>query len=301
VWVEHRSEPLHRRSREPFSGGSRHAHAGPRPRYILGTRLDEALAAAPVVASLLALASIGWLLMVSDHEAGIGLMGMGAAGYLAAWTVMTAAMMLPAFSWFAVGYLAAIRRARGYPAGLAAILGVAFGYSAVWVASGAAALGVAWTLDGIGSRWPSSAPWIGAAVLVIAGVFQLSALKDRCLARCRSPFAFALHARALGGRQRDLRAGALSGIWCLACCWHLMLVLVVLGTMDIRWMAALTALVLLERAWRAGDLLVRAAGVGLIVAGVLAPWTPAIAPALHSDAPHSHQHHSSTPVPGQAS
>ena len=120
---------------------------------------------------------------------------------------------------------------------------------------------------------------LAGAVLVasIATWATLAGSHPGCLARCRSPLSFALMASGPRGPLRDLHVGALHGAWCLGCCWQLMLALIAVGTMDLRWMSAIAALILIERVWAKPGPLVRAAGFALVVAGAVAPWAPAVA------------------------
>ncbi len=232
-------------------------------------------------APLLLAAVVAWALLARP-EAGIGTMGMARADYLVMWTGMTAAMMLSPLAWFASGYAAAIRRGGGTTlVHVARTSSLVCGYALVWVLAGLVALLLAAAIDELAARWPAAVPWAGSAALLVAGGYQLSGLKARCLATCRSPLSFALAAARLRGPLRDARVGVLHGGWCVACCWHLMAALIAVGTMDLRWTAGLAVLILVERAWRRSGPLVRASGFALLVAGCLAPWVPAVAPALH--------------------
>jgi predicted metal-binding membrane protein len=103
--------------------------------------------------------------------------------------------------------------------------------------------------------------------LVAAGLYQLSPAKSACLAQCRSPAAFLTrHWRA--GAAGALRLGLLHGAYCVGCCWLLMALLFVVGIMDLAWIAALSALVAVERLVRGGAAIGRVAGVGLVLWGV---------------------------------
>ncbi len=106
----------------------------------------------------------------------------------------------------------------------------------------------------------------GGAVLVVAGLFQLTPLKAACLARCRSPLMF-LMTRWREGRRGPFVMGLDHGLFCLGCCWALMLVMFVAGVMNLLWMAALTALMTVEKVMPRGELLARATGVALVGAG----------------------------------
>lgn len=234
-----------------------------------------------VWAPLLALSAVAWLLVLSDEGAAAGLMGLTSAQYVAGWLVMTAAMMLPSLAWFGSIYRREIRRQAAGVVRPARIASLTVGYLLVWAATAAGALGLASAIDWAAGRHAVSLPWIGGAVLVVAGLYQLSSLKHRCLARCRSPLSFALAASRHSGRARDLKVGLEHGAWCVACCWALMAALVAVGTMSLAWMAAIAAVVLLERSWDRGGTLARAVGIGLVLTGLLVPFVEWLAPALH--------------------
>jgi predicted metal-binding membrane protein len=122
-------------------------------------------------------------------------------------------------------------------------------------------------------------------VLVGAGLYQLSPLKDRCLALCRSPLHLVMRMSRYRGPTRHIRAGLRHGLYCVGCCWSLMVALIALGIMDLRWMVLFAAVITLEKLWRHGPRVAMAAGIGLIVLGVLAPWHPELIPGLHQPAP----------------
>jgi predicted metal-binding membrane protein len=154
------------------------------------------------------------------------------------------------------------------------------GYLGVWAAVGIlayfAALGAGQLVDDA----PSAGRWAAAAILIVAGLYQLTPLKAACLAHCRSPLGFLLHFGNYRGRLRDARAGVYHGAFCAGCCWALFAVLVAVGIMNLAWMAGLAALVFLEKTWRHGALLGIAVGVALVVYGCLIPFFPELAPGL---------------------
>jgi predicted metal-binding membrane protein len=116
----------------------------------------------------------------------------------------------------------------------------------------------------------------------VAGAYQLSPLKDRCLAQCRSPLGLLLHYGSYRGRSRALRVGAHHGGYCLGCCWALMVVLVAVGVMNVAAMVGLAALVLVEKTWSRGVAAGRVAGVALLALAVAAIWLPWLVPGLHA-------------------
>lgn len=187
------------------------------------------------------------------------------------WAVMAVAMMLPT-ALPLILLFGRFWRSR-HPAlgvgGPTALL--ALGYLAAWFAFGAVGGVLQFGLEQADLATPvmgelrSAA--VGGATLIGAGLFQLTPLKTACLTRCRSPLLFLMTRWRSGGRGSFLM-GLDHGIYCLGCCWALMLVMFVAGVMNLLWMAALTALMALEKIVPRGDLLARGAGVALVGSGV---------------------------------
>jgi predicted metal-binding membrane protein len=224
-------------------------------------------------AVLLILAAGAWAVTIrlSRGMAGMqGTMGLGLASFVAIWTLMMSAMMLPSVTPTASLYARSIVTSRP-----ARITGLVAGYLAVWAVAGAPAYGLAWMAGWLAGVHPAAAHILAVAVFAACGVYQLSRLKDKCLAHCRSPIAMLLRYGSYRGRFRDVRAGAHHGGYCLGCCWSLMAVLIVLGTMNVVAMAGLAAVVLAERLTKRGRSIGRLAGVaaiGLAVATIWLPW-----------------------------
>jgi predicted metal-binding membrane protein len=233
-------------------------------------------------------AAVAWLAVVREAGGMVsapGTMGYDLAGFLALWTVMMAAMMLPGVAPVGGLYARAIRiQAAGRAARAARVAGLVAGYLLAWAAFGLAAFGVADIAGRLASHDPGAARWAGAAALAAAGAYQFTPAKSRCLSHCRSPLGVLLHVGSYRGRLRDARAGLYHGAYCVGCCWGLMVALIALGVMDLRWMAAVAAVVVLERTWRYGWVTAYAVGIGLIVLGLLAPSHPGLIPGLHGPA-----------------
>jgi predicted metal-binding membrane protein len=184
------------------------------------------------------------------------------------WVIMMVAMMLPAATPVILLVLATLRRRGDARALLAAYVFVA-GYLLAWAAFGAIAATVQFALhrSAIMAMDMRLHPGIASAlVLIVAGIFQFSPLKNACLSHCRSPLD-ALSRYWREGLAGALRAGLRHGTYCIGCCWLLMLILFVVGVMNLAWVAALAALVLLERATPHGRLVGRIAGVALMAWG----------------------------------
>lgn len=205
-----------------------------------------------LVALLLVLAVAAWWSTadrMAEMDAGPGT-ALGALGwFLGVWVVMMAAMMLPSLAPTTALY-ARMTRQRGLDRALL----FTSGYLLVWGIAGLAAYGLfalGRSFFGGVLAWHAGGRWFAAGLLATAALYELTPLKDVCLARCRSPLGFLI------GTWRDGRMGALEmgsrhGGWCLGCCWALMAALFALGVMSLTWMAFVAALITLEKIlpWR---------------------------------------------------
>src|SRR5438477_637685 len=223
--------------------------------------------AAGIVAALLACATAAWL--VTIDEAGSmgrgGIAMVGAALFLITWLVMMVAMMFPSVAPMTLAF-ASVTRSRGE--GIVPTAVFVLGYLLVWTAAGVVPLVVLQTASHIWMTPPSWLPRLGGAVIVIAGIYQFTPLKDICLRACRSPMGFTLGHDFGSGPASAVRAGASHGFYCLGCCWALMAVLAVLGLMNIAWMAVFAAVFFIEKNVRGGELLSRVVGAACIVGGL---------------------------------
>jgi predicted metal-binding membrane protein len=247
-------------------------------------RLHRAQAA--ILVPLVAVAGLAWLLTndrMAGMDAGPGTDAGSLGFYVSVWVVMMAAMMLPSAAPMVVVHSAVERRRRelgrdGMRGGSVAFVG---GYLLVWTAFGVAAYGLFELVRALGIdaiSWGRAGRYVAAGVIAAAAVYQLTPLKDVCLAKCRSPLAFVVGSwRA--GRLGAARMGALHGAWCVGCCWALMATLFALGVMSIAWTAVIAGLIALEKLspWGRGAnrgvalvLMVLALGVALAPDSV--PW-----------------------------
>jgi len=234
-------------------------------------------------AVLLILAAGAWAATVALARgmAGMtGTMGLGLAAFVPVWTLMMAAMMLPSVTPTATLYAKTMQRNRAVR-----IAGLVAGYLAVWAAAGLPAYGLAWLAGWLTGTHPSAAHIMAVAVFGVAGIYQLTSLKDRCLAHCRSPLGLLLHYGSYRGRLRDLRVGAHHGGYCLGCCWALMVILVAVGVMNVAAMVGLAAVVLIEKAAPRGPMLGRLVGATALALAVAIIWFPWLAPGLHAAPP----------------
>ena len=186
--------------------------------------------------------------------------------FLVAWQVMVGAMMVPSSLPLVRMYAAASAGAPARSRSMTAFLG---GYALVWSAFGALAFaGDAALHAGVAaSPWLEAHDWaIAPSVLLLAGAFQFSSLKDACLRACRHPASF-LHRHYRRGPRGGLVLGVRHAAFCVGCCWALMLVMFAAGAASLIWMAALTALMVHEKTRPTGDRTVPLTGVVLLAAG----------------------------------
>ncbi len=189
--------------------------------------------------------------------------------FLACWQVMTAGMMLPASMPMLYMMVQASRR-QGRPRTIQ--LAFLAGYAVVWTGFAAAAFLGDTLIHQLVYRWLwlYLHSWvIGAATLALAGGFQFSPLKERCLKQCRSPFNFFVHyyRKGVGGAWR---LGLRHGVFCLGSCWALMLVMFGLGVGSLVSMALLTGVMVVEKTFPGGRRLSPVIGVALL--GLAVVW-----------------------------
>jgi predicted metal-binding membrane protein len=190
--------------------------------------------------------------------------------FIAGWTIMTLAMMLPA----SLPVVATLHVIAGERADRLLLVSLAvLGYMIVWISFGAL------VLNGYGllQRLEASSPWLAShepagapLLLLLAGAFQFSSLKYKCLEKCRSPFSFVI-AHWQGSRQRwqAFRLGIDHGIFCVGCCWALMLMMFVVGAGSLVWMLILALIMAIEKNIRWGRYLSKPVGAALLAWGVI--------------------------------
>ncbi len=229
---------------------------------------------------LFALAAVAWW-STADRMAGMDEgpgTDLGALGwFLGVWVVMMAAMMFPSVAPTVALYSRMSRRRTP-----AAPLLFAAGYLVTWAAAGLLAyalLDLGRSVLGDQLAWDRSGRWVAGGTLVVAAAYELTPLKDVCLAKCRSPLGFLL------GSWRDGFRGALSmgarhGAWCVGCCWALMASLFALGVMSLAWMAFVAAVIALEKTLPWGRAVTYATALVLLVLGVVLIAAPDVVPGL---------------------
>jgi predicted metal-binding membrane protein len=184
----------------------------------------------------------------------------------AMWIVMSAAMMAPT----AIPFLSTFRDiSRREPTGAAQFVACLAGYLVVWSGFAVIIACAQQTLTNLGALSPHGVsvwPWLTGTLLILAGFYQFSSLKNACLRQCRSPLAFLIgHWRE--GVKAAWRMGLLHGMFCVGCCWALMVLGFVGGTMNLIWMGGAMVLMFLEKLPGLGAPLTRPIGVGLLLLG----------------------------------
>ena len=204
---------------------------------------------------------------------------MAVPAFLVIWQLMTAAMMLPS-ALPAIGVFGRLARAQARPrAAIGLFLGA---YFVVWTAFAAASLagdsGIHWLVD----RWAwldTHEYLISGLLLVGAGTFQLTPLKERCLTACRNPLQF-VWPRYEPGLAAAWRLGVAHARYCLGCCWALMLVMFGVGVGSVTLMAVLSGIMIAEKTWRSGARLVPLVSAGLIGLGAVVIALPSLVAAV---------------------
>jgi predicted metal-binding membrane protein len=233
-----------------------------------------------IVGALASLFALCWLYL-ADVAAGMAAMdpamtmppkgGLDLVLLLAMWWVMMTGMMLPSAAPMILTFASINRnrRARGQPYVPTALF--TLGYFVAWGGFSVAATLAQWGLERLGLLSPmamkTTSPMLGGVLFVAAGLYQLTPLKRVCLSRCRSPLDFVInHWR--DGTGGALRMGVAHGLYCLGCCWLLMTLLFGVGAMNLLWVAALAAVVLVEKLFPSGVWIARVGGVLLLAWGV---------------------------------
>ena len=248
-----------------------------------------------VLAVLGVLAVAGWIVFLNEATEPDDVMGMGsmdmasdaASGpdltmgrswplFFTMWVAMMAAMMFPAAAPMILMYSRMQRREPG-----SATLFTA-SYLSLWFVFGA----VAYLLSALVEDAAGDAQWVadnwgrvGGGLLVAAGIYQLTPLKDICLSHCRTPLSFVMsHWRA--GRAGAVRMGLRHGVYCMGCCWLLFLILIPLGVMNVAAMVAVAAVVFAEKVLPRAHVVSVLAAVVLIAIGLAVLGRPSLLPTV---------------------
>lgn len=236
---------------------------------------------AAVVSAIVGVTALSWLYLIDmAREMGGGSMAMmGLHAWtparfgmmFAMWAIMMVGMMLPSATPTTLVYTAVARKASREGAPVAPVALFVAGYLLMWTLFSLAATLAQWGLESAALLSPmmvSSSPALGGALLIGAGLYQLSPWKDACLEHCRSPAHF-IAEQWRPGPAGALRMGVFHGGFCLGCCWVLMGLLFFGGVMNLLWIAAITLFVLLEKVAPFGAGGGRLAGVAMMLFGAL--------------------------------
>jgi predicted metal-binding membrane protein len=189
----------------------------------------------------------------------------------AMWVVMMIGMMTPSAAPIILVY-ARVGRHAAESRPFASAAWFAGGYLLVWTAFSLAATSAQWGLERAALLTPMMAGAsniFGGILLILAGFYQWTPLKDVCLSQCQAPLGFILsHGGFQGAATSSLMLGFRHGVYCLGCCWALMVLLFALGVMNLFWIAALASLVLLEKIIPSGRVIARIAGIVSFAGGL---------------------------------
>jgi predicted metal-binding membrane protein len=237
-----------------------------------------------------------WLWSISPHARFLGHEEIGDLGsafggqylvllgiFVAGWTLMTVAMMMPT----SLPLITLYRRLTlQRPDRLLLLVLLIAGYLGIWVLFGALAhAGDLFVHEAVEqSAWLGTNAWvIGAGTIMLAGVYQFTPLKYKCLEKCRSPLSFITeHWTGHSERSQALRLGMHHGLFCVGCCWSLMLLMFVVGVGNLGWMLALGTVMAVEKNVRWGKRISAPLGVVLMV------WSVALVASATLAAPHLH-------------
>ncbi len=186
------------------------------------------------------------------------------------WWVMMVAMMVPSAAPAILIYAGAARKDKGVDRPLLATTAFLAGYLAAWAGFSVVATSLQWGLERIGvvtGMMGIGSPLMAGLVLIAAGLYQLTPLKQACLRHCQHPLFFLMH-HWKPGTGGAFRMGIEHGGYCLGCCWFLMALLFVGGIMNLLWIAGLAVLVGIEKAAAGRPRVTTLTGAALTVAGV---------------------------------
>jgi predicted metal-binding membrane protein len=240
-----------------------------------------------ILVVLLVLAAVGWVVFVRQASEPMDMamrdnmgpdltMGGSWPLFLSMWVAMMVAMMFPAAAPMVLMYG---RMRKSDPPSVALFTG---SYIALWFVFGLGAYLLSAAIEDAASR----SEWVamnwgraGGGLLVLAGVYQLTPLKDICLRHCRSPLSFVM-TRWRDGRSGALRMGLIHGLYCVGCCWLLFLILIPLGVMNVAAMVAVAALVFAEKVIPQGRAFGMVAAAAMITYGVAVAVHPSLLPTV---------------------
>ncbi len=236
-------------------------------------------------ALLLAAALVAWIVTIDrmrgmDAGPGTDLGGLG--WFVGIWVTMMAAMMLPSVAPMALLFARISRERRGRGRAFVPTWVFLAGYLGAWTAYGLAAYGLFRLVTAFGTgwlAWDRAGPYVAGGAIAAAGLYQLTPLKEVCLRHCRGPMHYVLHGWR-DGKLGALRMGAEHGLFCVGCCWGLMVALFAVGVMSLFWMAVVAAVIFAEKVLPYGLRLSRVFALALVALGLWVALAPGSVPGL---------------------
>ena len=229
-----------------------------------------------ILLSLIVISAINWLILKdqSDMESMMTIDPLAILLFTATWTAGMAAMMLPAISPMVLLYNKLIKTNNGeteitgyHPVQMVLFVG---SYLAVWALTGIV-LFLGWFVLNANFFMEIEKREMGIVygiVLIIAGAYQFSSLKNKCLGYCESPASFFMR-RWKNGFTGAIKMGTFHGLYCLGCCWPYFLLMIALGWMNLLFMGLFAAIILGEKLWSKGIWIARVTGTGFIILGLI--------------------------------
>ena len=229
-----------------------------------------------IVCSLAGVTALSWLYLLSmaKHSCCLGISVWDAAYFwmmFTMWAIMMVGMMLPSAAPMILIYAAVARKAKKQGMPIASTWAFTLGYLLMWTAFSLLVTMVQWQLDKaalLSSSMVVNSSKLGAGFLIAAGIYQWLPVKDSCLRHCQSPFHF-ISSHWQAGNLGAFWMGISHGIFCIGCCWVLMLLLFVGGVMNILWIALITVFVLLEKLLLLGGKSVKITGALMMITGAV--------------------------------
>jgi predicted metal-binding membrane protein len=239
-----------------------------------------------IASLLLALALVSWVVTfdrMRGMDAGPGTDLGGLGWFLGIWVTMMAAMMLPSVSPMVLAFARVTKeRSRRGQAAFVPTWIFLGGYLMAWTVYGLAAYGIFRVVDAVDGgvlAWDRAGPYVAGGAILVAGLYQLTPVKDVCLRHCRTPLHFLMHDWH-EGRLGALRMGVEHGLYCVGCCWGLMVVLFSLGVMSLVWMGVIAGVIFAEKVFPWGDRLTRVGAVAFVALGIWIAVSPGSVPGL---------------------
>jgi predicted metal-binding membrane protein len=213
---------------------------------------------------------MGWGMFTCSMTMGTPFSVSNALLYIVLWGVMMIAMMLPAMTPIIEIFQTMAQRRQEQALPFTPAWVFVAGYVVLWTLTGGVGYAADLAIQSLPTQFPSLRTYgmvIGGVTLIAAGIYQLTPLKYLCLSQCRSPMGFLLSSWR-DGHWGAFRMGVDHGVYCLGCCWSLMAVLFVVGSMNLVWMGILSAVIFFEKVVPQGVMIGKITGLALIMLGI---------------------------------